>query len=207
MKCQESQSLLFRYVDDDLGAEDRQALERHLAQCYDCQEDLYELQEVLALCDRALTPPPSAHRFKDLVGLLHAEPPPPMPAHSLWRDAFRMAVAAAMVLMLISTADFVVMHVRHAVQVAEQAIYAPLTADEFGQGLLGWRKRIAWAETMGDSASAPQKPVEATPPAPSDMTTTAPKGNTSWILPRNAHNHLCRVFLFDQKNDFMSFTG
>ena len=209
MTCQESQSLLIRYVDDDLGTEDRLAVERHLAACCPCREDVEELQEVLALCDRALTPPPSGHRFEDLIGLLHAAPPVPLRQNSLWRDAFRMAIAAAMVLMLISTADFVVTQVRHVVRVAEQVIYAPMTPDEYGQGMIGWQKRIAWADFLVNNPAAPsnETTTKNAQPVASDTPSTTPKDNTSWISPRNPRIRLCRALFSDQKTDFVSYTG
>ena len=205
MTCREAKSLMSRFVDADLGTEDRQAMERHLALCESCRDEVETLRNVLAVCERVLTPPPSAHRFERLVGLLHPAPPEPVRAFSLWREAFRLVAAAAMILMLISTADFVVMHVRHVVQVAEKTIYAPLTPDEFAKGPLGWRQRIAWAESLGDFlfASPVPKPNATTPEADPEPSTE----NTTWIPLRHPRFYLCGTPSCDLKTGFVSYTG
>lgn len=166
MDCQEIERLLARYLDDDLGAEDRLAMEEHLARCYTCGEELADLRAVLAACDRVLTPPPLKHRFEDLIPHLHTQPPVVQTKRSVWRDVFRTAAAAAMVLLMVGTVDAAVGGMRHVFRTTERALREAPKPNEAGQGLLGWRERIAWAEVACQITEPKEEEKTAEKPEP-----------------------------------------
>lgn len=63
-RCADFLERLSRYLDDDLDAADRRAIEKHLRDCPCCEDVMHGLEQTIALCREAGRPelPPSVRR-------------------------------------------------------------------------------------------------------------------------------------------------
>jgi len=112
MDCNQIRAGLVGYIDGDLSGDDKLRVELHVAECYDCREELDELGRLLELSDAALKHPCPVDRFEDLkVKLADAEPAPiPMPPRPRlrFREALLKLAAAAVVIALIAASPSLV---------------------------------------------------------------------------------------------------
>jgi anti-sigma factor RsiW len=125
MDCSEIRAGFIGYIDGDLSDDERLRVELHVAQCYDCREELDEIGRLLELSDAALKHPSPVDRFEDLrVRLADAEPAPvPMPPRPRLRVRemlVRLAVAA-IVIALIAASPFLIRGARRLLAPTEGA--------------------------------------------------------------------------------------
>ena len=86
------------YLDDELSANERQSVDRHLRECEACRRTLDELTRVVASA-RALPPrPPSTDLWSGIAARMNT----PQPAHRMraWRISFTLPQLAAASLLL-----------------------------------------------------------------------------------------------------------
>jgi anti-sigma factor RsiW len=79
MTCPEARELLSALLDEALSPSERQAVEAHLTACADCQRELAELRETVALLNR-LPPAHAPAGFVDRV----VERPTARPGRGAW---------------------------------------------------------------------------------------------------------------------------
>ncbi len=105
MDCSEIREGFIGYIDGDLSDDEKLRVELHVAECYDCREELDEIGRLLELSEAALKHPSPVDRFEDLkVRLTDAEPAPiPMPPRPKLRVRemlVRLAVAAIVIALI-----------------------------------------------------------------------------------------------------------
>lgn len=101
--CKTSRSLLHRYLDDDLSADEQHALRHHLSVCSSCYEHFRELDlTVTALRADRLVPAPSDFTEK-VLRQLPAKPPRRFSSWGKWLRRHPFIVAASIFLILMST--------------------------------------------------------------------------------------------------------
>jgi predicted anti-sigma-YlaC factor YlaD len=112
MDCIEIRAGFVGYIDGDLSGDEKLRVELHVAQCYDCREELDEMGRLLELSDAALKHPCPVDRFEDLKArLAEAEPAPipmlPRPRLRV-REALLKLAVAAVVIALIAASPFLI---------------------------------------------------------------------------------------------------
>jgi hypothetical protein len=190
MECTEVRGRLERYLDNDLPASLRQAMDAHLAHCYLCQEELNGIVTVLDLCRDVLRHPDPQPRFEALVPTLKRaqtapEAPGYKPVHRFRRFAVA-ALAAAAILLLVSLGRPLVHTARVLAVLAdgeegEAATFGSMRSD-FGEApnrlnlkplhscsviplLLAWQQEIQQAQMQTIAPVAASAPVKVNPPA------------------------------------------
>ena len=112
MDCIEIRARFIGYIDGDLSGDERLRVEVHVAQCYDCREELDEMGRLLELSDAALKHPCPVDRFEDLKARLEdAEPAPiPMPPRPRLRvrETLLKLAVAAVIIALIAASPFLI---------------------------------------------------------------------------------------------------
>jgi len=112
MDCIEIRAGFVGYIDGDLSGDERLRVELHVAECYDCREELDEMGRLLELSDAALKHPCPVDRFEDLKARLpDAEPAPiPMPSRPRFRvrEVLLKLAVAAMVIALIAASPILI---------------------------------------------------------------------------------------------------
>ncbi len=73
MKCDEVQSLMIEYLDDNLDEITRQEMENHLSGCESCRKELAEVKTVFDVISRYSMEPPDPTLRENFYTMLHAE--------------------------------------------------------------------------------------------------------------------------------------
>ena len=102
MDCSEVRAGFIGYIDGDLSGDEKLRIELHVAECYDCREELDEIGRLLELSDAALKHPRPVDRFEDLSErLAEAEPEiiplPRRPKLRVREVLYKLAVAAIVI--------------------------------------------------------------------------------------------------------------
>ena len=112
MDCSEIRAGFIGYIDGDLSGDERLRVELHVAECYDCREELDEMGGLLELSDAALKHPCPVDRFEDLKArLADAEPAPipmlPRPRLRVREALLKLAVAAVVIALIAASPFFI----------------------------------------------------------------------------------------------------
>ena len=112
MNCDECNSLLSVFLDDELGADEAAAFRTHLAACGECARVFADFSSILTMCTTEPTSeivPPNSQalwlRINNLIeSELKAEPPPPAPEpKGFWRLSFAQLAASVLGIAVISS--------------------------------------------------------------------------------------------------------
>jgi anti-sigma factor RsiW len=161
MECGEVRLRLVRYLDNDLSAFDRKAVEAHLEHCYLCHEEVTDIATVLDVCRNALRHPHPENRFDLLHAEIHRTVPPIPQRLRLLRPLVSALAAAALILVLVNVGKPVVHTAQRVVAVVDwvrtqeaQTVVAEPSPDAPRTALV-WQQRILWARGLSENAAAP----------------------------------------------------
>ena len=109
MKCKEAADLLIEYIYDELGPEERQAVEEHLAVCPACAEDFQSMSGVRGLAAGMADPDPSVMAVNRILATARDESQKAAPLFGSIRSKLLAAVglaAVALVLAIVAVPQF-----------------------------------------------------------------------------------------------------